>query len=85
MDAMIERDVLGRARQNFQARNRREDRAWNKESAQAGRVLLILSDRERSEFVDHARYQLEVELRSAVATTQNRAGDAQVQLQGQSR
>jgi hypothetical protein len=81
LDASIEREVLRRARQNFQARNGREDRAWNRYGAQGGRVLLILSDRERSEFLDHARYELGVELHRAVANSQNRA--AQVQVQGQ--
>ena len=81
MDATLERKVLGRARQNFQARNRREDRAWDGDGAQAAGVW-ILSDGERSEFINHARYQLGVERRRAVASSQNRA--APIQSQGQS-
>jgi hypothetical protein len=64
---MIEGDVLERARHNFQARNPRQDRAWCLDSAPVRRTLLILSDRERAEFVEHARYELEAKLRRAAA------------------
>jgi hypothetical protein len=67
LDASIEREVLRRARQNFQARNGREDRAWNRYGAQGGRTLFILSDRERSEFIEQARFELQGELRGTIA------------------
>jgi hypothetical protein len=81
VDATTEREVLGRARQNFQARNRKEDRAWDGDGAQAAGVW-VLSDGERSEFINHARHQLGVERRRALANPQTRA--TQVQSQGQS-
>jgi hypothetical protein len=58
LTAADRREVLGRALQNPQARNQGEDRAWDGDEFQAGRVVLILSHRERSEFIEHARYEL---------------------------
>jgi hypothetical protein len=85
VDAMVEADVLGRAIQNFQARNGRADRAWSVNNAHDERPILILSEVERAEFMEHARHELEVELRSAVAISfANRAVAAQIQSQGQS-
>jgi hypothetical protein len=68
VNAMIEGDVLGRARQNFRARNHRQDRSWSVEAGLAGHSKLILSDTERAEIVAQARHELEVELRHAVAS-----------------
>jgi hypothetical protein len=84
VNATDEREVLGRALLNFQARNGREDRAWSRDGAQPGRTLLILSDRERAEFIEHARYELQVKLRRAVPVTSGGVGNLQRQSQGQS-
>ncbi|MBM0207475.1 hypothetical protein JNW90_34235 [Micromonospora sp. STR1s_5] len=55
------------------------------DDAHAERPVLILSEVERAEFMQHARHELEVELRSTVAISfQNRAVAAQIQSQGQS-
>ncbi len=46
------------ARQNFEARNTRRDRAWSKDQVHGRLPALVLSDQERSEFMEQARYQL---------------------------
>ena len=46
------------ARKNFDAKNSRRDRAWSKDQAHGQRPALVLSDLERSEFLEQARHQL---------------------------
>jgi hypothetical protein len=48
------------AKQNFEARNVRGDRAWSRDQARGGRPVYVLSERERAEFIEQARYQLEL-------------------------
>jgi hypothetical protein len=73
---MTECEVLGRARQNFEARNRRGDRTWSPDAEQ-GRYRLVLSDTERAEFIDYARYELELGQRGIIGVwSVARASDA---------
>jgi hypothetical protein len=47
------------ARQNFEARNTRRDRAWSKDQVGCEPRALVLSERERAEFIEQARFELE--------------------------
>lgn len=83
MTVMSEGDVLDRARHNFQAKNLRQDRAWCLDTAPSRRTLLILSDKERAEFVEHARYELQHKPRLAAAiAAPSVATHTQTQRQG---
>ncbi len=47
------------ARQNFEARNTRRDRAWSKDQVGGNPRALVLTESERAEFIEQARFQLE--------------------------
>jgi hypothetical protein len=47
------------AMRNFEARNVRRDRAWSRDQIESGSPALLLSELERSEFIEQARYQLQ--------------------------
>ncbi len=48
------------ARLNFETRNVRRDRAWSKDQVHGRLPALVLSDQERSEFMEQARHQLKL-------------------------
>ena len=53
-----ESDVEAVAIRNFEARHFRGDRAWSKDRINPRRPALVLSERERAEFIEQARHQL---------------------------
>ncbi len=60
---LSERDIEAVAMQNFEARNTRRDRAWSRTQGDGCPPALPLSERERLEFIEYARHQLESEAR----------------------
>ncbi|MBM0206080.1 hypothetical protein JNW90_32260 [Micromonospora sp. STR1s_5] len=50
-------DIEAVAIRNFEAKNVRGDRAWSRDRMDPGRPALVLSERERSEFIEQAHYQ----------------------------
>jgi hypothetical protein len=50
-------DVETIAIRNFEARNGRGDRAWSQDRMDPCRPALVLSERERREFIEQARHQ----------------------------
>jgi hypothetical protein len=65
LDSVVDPRVLVLAMQNFEQRNRRRDRLWVERGQGDARHGIPLSQRERSEFVDQARFQIEQELIAA--------------------
>jgi hypothetical protein len=50
---------------NFEARNIRGDRVWSPDRIDPRRPALVLSERERLEFIEQARHQIEQSARRA--------------------
>ena len=61
MSEPTEADVQARAKRNFVAKNH-DDRAWDvaftQREARQGHSVLCLSEHERSEYLEQARYEL---------------------------
>jgi hypothetical protein len=51
------------AMRNFEAKNIRRDRAWSRDQAKSDSPVYVLSERERSEFIEQARYEVEMRAR----------------------
>ena len=58
-----QRDIEAVAMRNFEARNHRRDRAWSRAQGKSDRPVYVLSERERSEFIEQARYEVEMRAR----------------------
>ena len=58
---LSERDIEAVAMRNFEARNTRRDRAWSRTQGDGCPPALPLSERERLEFIEYARHQLEMQ------------------------
>jgi hypothetical protein len=52
-------DIEAAAIRNFEARNGRGDRAWSTDRIDPERPALVLSARERREFMEQARHETE--------------------------
>jgi hypothetical protein len=61
--APSQRDIEAVAMRNFEARNPRRDRAWSRSQGDSDCPVYVLSERERSEFIEQARYEVETRAR----------------------
>ena len=62
--ASSEFDIEAVAIRNFEAKNVRGDRAWSLDRMDPDRPALVLTERERLEFIEQARHQIGRETQS---------------------